>query len=638
MNFAPSFYRKVVYALLAAGLLLPISFLARPNRVNSDPNQAGTVSGGMISEMRSKHNLSQASLSQIDPTSEVMKLASLGLHGIAVNVLWNQANEYQEKKAFDKVSSTVETLILLQPNFVSVWEFQGHNLAYNISREFDDYQDRYFWVKEGLNFFMNGIAFNKRDHRIYDNLGLHTGIKLGNSDEKRQFRKIFRQDRDYMDTQVSDYLEPEDFERSEAGGYDPWLMSYWWYDKSYHMREKLNAPKKTSDIMYWMKGPAQLRNYAEAISEDFRPGEASRRAWQDAFLAWTDRDPISERIGYGKREIQTSFGTIIRYEDLDRERERMLSISRQMDELAPGVRDELRRKRIEALSEDDQRILNMPEDQRRFKDIIELQRIIPLVTVYESEVEERVPEETKAKARNLMRELADGEYRMKQMENYRTTVNYPFWRERNAMEGTLPGVSARQAYFDAQQEAQKGNLEAYEVEEADEQGNLVLVRKEGAIELLEQGFAYFSEALQPFDHLKDGESTMIDDVLQDITKYSSYLTIVGREWPDDFPLQWLIDERVRRYGRTNVKNLLTTEEIMARKRERGLLEEPKSEAPEQSPPTQEEPPKQEAPPTAAGNTAEQGAGEDDKQEQTAGDAGQTAEAAESGSGETAGNE
>jgi len=574
MKFAPSFYRKAGYGILAAILLLPISSLARPSKISSDPNQpGGTSSGGTISRMRVDHNLSQSSLSSIDPTSEVMKLASLGLHGIAVNLLWNQANEYQEKKAFDKVSATVDTLILLQPNFVSVWEFQGHNLAYNISREFDDYQDRYYWVKEGLNFFIKGIDFNKRDHRIYDNLGLHTGIKLGNSDEKRQFRQMFRQDRDYMEDQISQQVNPELVEKPEAGGFDSWLLSYWWYDKSYHMREKLGVPKRTSDIMYWMKGPAQLRNYAEALSADFRPGEASRQAWKTAFEAWTDRDPVSDRTGYGRREIETSFGTIIRYEDMDRERERMLAIARQMDELAPGVRENLRQQKIDALSADDRRILTMPEDQRRFKEMMEMMRISQIITVYEIEVANQVPTEHQAKARNLMRELSDGEYRMKQMENYRSTVNYPYWRDFTSMESTVPGVSARQASFDAVEAARQGILEAYETEETDENGQVVTVRRDGAIDLMFKSFGQISEAIRPYPGLSDGESTMIEDLLQDITKYGSYLTLVGREWPDDFPLQWFIDERVRRYGRTNVKNLMTTEDIQARKRELGLLDD-----------------------------------------------------------------
>lgn len=573
MNFAPSHYRKAIYGILAAILLVPISFLARPNQISKDPNQAGEATGGTISQLRSKHNLSQASLSSIDPTSEVMKLASLGLHGIAVNVLWNQANTFQEKKAFDKVSSTVDTLILLQPNFISVWEFQGHNLAYNISREFDDYQDRYYWVKEGLNFFTKGVAYNRRDHRIYDNLGLHTGIKLGVSDEKKQFRQMLRTDREYVDTFVSKFINPELFDYPEAGGFDSWMLSYRWYDKSYHMRENLGVPKRTSDLMYWVKAPQQLRQYAEALSIDFRPGEATRRAWRTAYEAWTNRDPISDRQGFGKRDITTSFGTVIRLEDLERQIETRQMISNQMDELVPGVREQIRQEKIAKLSPNDRATLNKPEAERQFKEMNEMSRISFLITVYESEVAERAPDDKKAEANRLLRELADGEFRVSQMDSYRYTVNYNYWRDFANMESSVSGVLARQAAYEAAELTRLGILESFEEEVTDENGVSTMVKRDGAIETLWRYFQHTSDAIKPFPGLHDGESTLIEDLMQEFADFGGRLRDVGREWPDDFPMQWFIDERVRRYGRANIKNLMTTEDIEARKREAGLLDD-----------------------------------------------------------------
>lgn len=581
MNFAPSHYRKAIYGILAATLLLPISYLARPNQISKDPAKAGEATGGTISQMRSKHHLSQASLSSIDPTSEVMKLASLGLHGIAVNVLWNQANQFQDKKAFDKVSSTVDTLILLQPNFVSVWEFQGHNLAYNISREFDDYQDRYFWVKEGLNFFTKGIAFNKRDHRIYDNLGMHTGLKLGSSDEKKQFRQMLRKDREYVNTFISQFINPDRFDKPEAGGYDSWMLSYWWYDKSYHMREDLGVKKRTSDLMYWVKGPQQLRQYAEALSVDFRPGEATRQAWRTAFEAWTDRDPVGDRQGFGKRDIVTSFGIEIRLEDLERELERQRAISRRMDELVPGVRDELYQQRVAKLPADDQRILKMPADQRQLEDNSELVRIEAQVIVYEHEIADRASAENRVAAQNLLRELADGEFRRRQMDNYRDTVNYNYWRDFTNMESTVPAVLARQAAYEAAKLNRQGVLESFEEQVTDENGVTTTVKRDGSIDALWKYFQHTSEAVKPFPGLRDGDTTFVEDLLADISKFDGHLKDVGREWPDDFPLQWFIDEHVRNYGRANTKDLMTTEDIEARKRERGLLEE-KSDQTEQT--------------------------------------------------------
>ena len=47
-----------------------------------------------------------------------MKLASMGLRGVAVNILWMQALEHQKNENYDKLAQTLQTLTKVQPNFV----------------------------------------------------------------------------------------------------------------------------------------------------------------------------------------------------------------------------------------------------------------------------------------------------------------------------------------------------------------------------------------------------------------------------------------------------------------------------------------------------------------------------------------
>ena len=193
-NRTSPFIRKIFYIGLIGLLLIPLSFISRP-----EVTKNGEVidSGGRLSQMRRTNKLAQASISEIDPTSEAMKLASMGLRGVAVNILWMQALEHQKNEDYDKFAATLQTLTKVQPNFVKVWEYQGHNLAFNVSMEFDDYEYRYEWVKKGLKFLKSGIAYNTNDHRMTDNLGFFTGTKFGKSDEKLPFRRIFRKDKQF---------------------------------------------------------------------------------------------------------------------------------------------------------------------------------------------------------------------------------------------------------------------------------------------------------------------------------------------------------------------------------------------------------------------------------------------------------
>ena len=175
MSGSSTFIRKIIYVAGIAILLIPLSLISRP-AIRASTDDSGKVvredQGGKLSQLRDDYNLSQAKLMEIDPTSETMKLASVGLRGIAVNMLWMQAMEHRKKQNWDQLRSTLNALIKIQPNFIKVWEYQAHNLSYNISVEFDDYEYRYHWVKEGIKFLTEGLPYNYRNHRITDNLSL----------------------------------------------------------------------------------------------------------------------------------------------------------------------------------------------------------------------------------------------------------------------------------------------------------------------------------------------------------------------------------------------------------------------------------------------------------------------------------
>ena len=99
-----------------AVLLVPLSILAQP--------ADSTSPGGHLARLRAKFGLSQANLGEIDPTSETMRLATLGLKNIAVTLLWDRANHYKKVEDWTNLSATLEQMTKLQPNFYSIWDFQ----------------------------------------------------------------------------------------------------------------------------------------------------------------------------------------------------------------------------------------------------------------------------------------------------------------------------------------------------------------------------------------------------------------------------------------------------------------------------------------------------------------------------------
>ena len=179
----------LVALVLIAVLLVPLSALSQP-RDSSNP-------GGYLARLRTEAQLSQADLGEIDPTSETMRLATLGLKNIAVTLLWDRANFYKKVEDWTNLSAVLEQMTKLQPNFYSVWDFQAHNLSYNISVQFDDYHDRYAWVMKGIEFLRQGVFFNTREPRLLGRMGWFIGQKIGRADEKIQYRRLFKADDDF---------------------------------------------------------------------------------------------------------------------------------------------------------------------------------------------------------------------------------------------------------------------------------------------------------------------------------------------------------------------------------------------------------------------------------------------------------
>ena len=184
-----SFYRKITYLVVIAVLLFPISYLGAPATLEDE--------GGRLAQLRAENDLGQSDLGEIDPASETMRLATLGLRGIAVSLLWSKANEYKKKEDWTNFRATLSQLAKLQPYFISFWRYQAWNLTYNVSVELDDVRDRFHYVKRGIEFLKEGIKYNRDSPYLLSELGWFIGNKIGRADERKEYRRLFKADDDF---------------------------------------------------------------------------------------------------------------------------------------------------------------------------------------------------------------------------------------------------------------------------------------------------------------------------------------------------------------------------------------------------------------------------------------------------------
>ena len=143
---------------------------------------------GRLATLRQKYDLGESNLGDVDPSSLTMNLVLLGLRGIAVNQLWIQMDEAKTAKDWIRMREATESIVKLQPHYEKVWDFNGWNLAWNTSAEWDAVPDRYHWVKEGAKFLIQGVSRNEKSTELRFRAATLFQKKIGIADEAKYFR------------------------------------------------------------------------------------------------------------------------------------------------------------------------------------------------------------------------------------------------------------------------------------------------------------------------------------------------------------------------------------------------------------------------------------------------------------------
>lgn len=265
MNELTSRQRKLIYAAGILLLLYPIVKLGAPAAKDVAVTDKSVADGsGELARMRVEHDLGETTLGDIDPSSAAMNLVLLGLRGPAAGLLHLQAIDYQERKDWAKLRATVDSIIRLQPHYVQIWKFQGWNLAYNVSREWDKVDDRFYWVKEGIKFMEKGTRRNQTIAILYHEVGDFVFKKMGISDEKKFFREFFRRDPD--NERYKGEADPE----INPEGIDSYLIAYEWFDTANDKDDLYGMTGMTH--VFFRQGPPKARmSFSETRNKEGPP-------------------------------------------------------------------------------------------------------------------------------------------------------------------------------------------------------------------------------------------------------------------------------------------------------------------------------------------------------------------------------
>jgi hypothetical protein len=484
----------LIMLMTIAVLLVPLSMLSQPADSSSP--------GGYLARLRTKDGLSQANLGEIDPTSETMRLASLGLKNIAVTLLWDRANHYKKVEDWTNLSATLEQMTKLQPNFYSIWDFQAHNLSYNISVEFDDYHDRYAWVMKGIEFLRQGIAFNLREPRLLGRMGWFIGQKIGRADEKKQYRRLFKADDDFHERDRPGRTLPER---------DNWLVAREKYLAAQQLADS-GAPLNTTPLIFHSEPMMTAINHARALAEDGVFGDTGRDAWRLAG---------DEMRRYSVREIPTTWDVPIRLGLREAELARADRLARELEELLPGQFKAIEDRNRESLTPRQRAAIAVPAMDRSEEQQQEVAAAEAALRVTWPTVAREAPADVKAKAQELAREFMEANETAEIIDRYRDIVNFDFWRATCEAEVTDEMLKAREATWRAERDFENARLQA-------------------AKKAYEEAFEAWRKVLDSSEVLRK-DSLTADDIKELVDRYRKVLEQLDEPFPKPFILQDVLE-------------------------------------------------------------------------------------------------
>jgi hypothetical protein len=505
MSSQSSFVRKIIYLVLIAVLLMPLFWLSQP-ATSAGKGEQGSP-GGKLAQLREQYKLSESQIGEIDPASVSMKLATLGMRGIAANVLWTKAYDYKMRKEWTKLMATLRQITKIQPHFINIWSSSvAWNVSYNVSVEFDDYRQRYRWVMKGIDFLKEGIKYNQNQPRLLWDMGWTISEKIGKADESKEFRKLFKADDDFQGSRPMALR-------------DNWLVGKEWFAKAVKMVDAGASMLGKGPLIFRSNGPMCQMYFAEYLEKDGTFGEVAKRAWVDAGNDWKQ---------YGNEEIPTSWTDdttqepiVIRLNDQEMREKTAKELVAKLDAIEPGLRQKMVEERRAALSPAQRKAFDTPPAKRTAKEAELAMQAQMSLDVTHNEVARRIKGPRHDEAIKLAKDAAKNEQLANYINRYREIVNFVYWRLRAAVEQTDEMIEARRLI--------------YQGDRAYAEGDLVASR-----DAYQKGLVGWRKVLDKEPSLIP-DSTAGDDLYNVIKRYRRILAQLDEPFPKPFILQDVID-------------------------------------------------------------------------------------------------
>jgi len=133
-------------------------------------------------------------LENAPPMVVLTTVALGGFRGLVADWLWLRSSRMQEQGNYFEMVQLASWITKLQPRFTGAAAFLAWNMAYNISVTFTSPEDRWRWVRRGLELIRDeALEYNPGDPELFQQLGWIYQHKMGKDldDANRYYKTQF---------------------------------------------------------------------------------------------------------------------------------------------------------------------------------------------------------------------------------------------------------------------------------------------------------------------------------------------------------------------------------------------------------------------------------------------------------------
>jgi len=103
-----------------------------------------------------------------------------GFRGLLADALWLRVSRLQDEGQYFELVQLADWITKLEPRTTEIWAFHAWNLAYNISVMMPEPEDRWRWVRHGIELLRDqGLVYNPGDPALYTELAWMFQYKIG---------------------------------------------------------------------------------------------------------------------------------------------------------------------------------------------------------------------------------------------------------------------------------------------------------------------------------------------------------------------------------------------------------------------------------------------------------------------------